>query len=203
MKKELMKIMDTSGDEIFTIDTYINELKKTNEDDSAWIALMEIALEGNFRQKYVALTVFYDNKPRLLETLSLELIKNKKISQIEPILTPVLKICSYIEKEPHLNYMLDILDYFFKKNNQEYYIITLRSIVATKYWKKTIDKIKYFIANSNNQSVVDLLAFFIHKHGRSKYNDLLNSLPKDSQKKVLQQQNNILKRFEEAYYHLN
>jgi hypothetical protein len=202
MTKELLNIIDNSDEPVYEIDAFINKLQVADK-DVAWNELKEISLNGDKKQKFVALTVISVNKPRYLEALSIELIKNINFSEIEPILKPIISICSIVGEEIHINFMIEVFNYALN-NDREYLLeVTLRNIISTKQWKRIIDKIVDVISNSDNHTIVDLLAFFIYKQGEIEYNYLVNYLPKALQKRVIQLQKDIYKRFKENYQSLN
>ena len=114
MKKELLNIINSSVEPVYELDLYIEKLKTSNRQDSAWYALKEIALEGEPKQRFVALTVISVNKPGFMEALSFELIKNKNYAKIETLLKPIINICSIVKNEKHMDYLIEVLNYSIK-----------------------------------------------------------------------------------------
>lgn len=202
MTKELLNIIDNSDEPVYEVDAFINKLN-AGDKDLAWNELKKISLNGNHKQQFVALTVISVNRPSYLEALSIELIKNDNFSEIETILKPIINICSIVGGETHINFMIEVFNYAYN-NSREYLLeVTLRNIIATKHWERITDKIVEVISNSDNLAVADLLAFFIYKQGEIEYNNLVSSLPKLLQDRVIKLQEKISMRLKENYQYFN
>ncbi|MDR3652926.1 MAG: hypothetical protein P4L34_08145 [Paludibacter sp.] len=197
--KELLEIIDNSDEPVYELNAYIKQLKIVNKQDVAWDILKEIALNGNLKQRFVALTIISINKPFYLEALSIELIKNQNFAEIEQILIPIICICSVVEKEEHIGFMLEVLDYAFRNNKKYLWKITLRNILITNYWIKIKDKIAEIVSNSDNITIIDLFAFFMYEHGKSEYDRFVGCLPQNEQSKIIKLETNIMKRKKDFY----
>jgi hypothetical protein len=200
MKEKIVDIIDNNFDRVYSLDRYINNLDKEKK-IIAHNILRDIAKKGTEDQRFVALTVINFQKPDYLEDFSLELMKIDNFSEIEILLTPIVELCSTIEKVEQLNFMLKVLGFVTKSKHktQEHnsrYGTVLRLILITKYWESIINDINEFIVSSDERRIVDMLAYFIYNHGNKKYKTLLKKINNSELDKIEFLQDKVLKRLE-------
>lgn len=202
MKTELLNIINNADEPVYELDSYITALETETKKDIAWEELKGIALTGELKQRFIALTVISENKPIYSEQLASELIRERHFAKNELILKPIVNICSTLMKEEHISFMQEVLDYAVKNKKEYLYELTLRNLLATSSWEKVIGELIKTVSTSDELTTVDLLAFFINEQGVQEYHSLVKHFPPAEQRMVNELDKKIKKRLKESYQKL-